>query len=131
MTSRRGRAGVRKRPAVVPPAVVESPPTHLPASPPQSWLQIDPYIFILFLLPCFVLWRNSNLVFTPVGTIDPWGYYGFFRNLVSFKRDLFPGTYYGSRLSWVLLGYVVNKLFSPLVANYVLHLSVYYTALLS
>jgi hypothetical protein len=131
MSSRRSRPRARARPAVVPPAVVESPPSPPPKSLPQNRLQIDPYVFILLLVPFFVLWRNSNLVFTPVGTIDPWVYYGFFRNLVSFKRDLFPGTYYGSRLSWILPGYILNKLLSPLAANYVLHLSVYYLALLS
>ncbi|MCU1336542.1 MAG: hypothetical protein JWO19_2123 [Bryobacterales bacterium] len=97
----------------------------------KSSLRIDPYVFVLILLPIFVLWRDSNPIFTPVGKIDPWVYFGFFHNLVSFKRDLFPGTYYGSRLSWLLPGYVLNKLFPPLVANYILHLSVYYTALLA
>jgi hypothetical protein len=99
--------------------------------PWKSSFQVDPYVFILVLLPFFILWRDANPIFTPVGIIDPWVYFGFFHNLVSFKRDLFPGTYYGSRLSWILPGYVLNKLFSPLIANYVLHLSVYYTAVLA
>jgi len=99
--------------------------------PLRSAFRVDPYVFILALLPVLVLWRDSNPLFTPAGAIDPWVYFGYFHNLVSFKRDMFPGTYYGSRLSWILPGYVLNKLFSPLVANYVLHLSVYYTALLA
>jgi hypothetical protein len=85
----------------------------------------------LVILPFLVLWRNSNLLFSGLGYIDPWVYYGFFRNLVLFKRELFPGTYYGSRLAWILPGYLVNRLFEPLTANYVLHLGVYFAAVVS
>jgi hypothetical protein len=96
-----------------------------------SWTAAVLYPLSLFILPFVILWRNSNLIFSGLGYVDPWVYYGFFRNLVLFKRDLFPGTYYGSRLAWILPGYLVNQLFDPLTANYVLHLGVYYTALFS
>jgi hypothetical protein len=87
--------------------------------------------FSLLVLPFLVLSRNSNPVFSGLGYIDPWVYYGFFRNLVLFKREFFPGTYYGSRLSWILPGYLLNQVFEPLAANYVLHLTVYYAAVFS
>ena len=93
--------------------------------------KVDLFPVWLLILPFVVLWRNSNLLFSGLGYIDPWVYYGFFRNLALFKAELFPGTYYGSRLSWILPGYLVNRLFDPLVANYVLHLAVYYAAVLS
>jgi hypothetical protein len=86
----------------------------------------------LLSLPLLVLCRDSNPIFSSnLGWVDPWVYYGFFHNLAMFKGLLFPGTYYGSRLSWILPGYLVNQLFDPLVANYVLHLAVFYVAVLS
>ena len=94
-------------------------------------LPIVASVGLLLLLPALVLSRNSNVIFSAIGTIDPWLYYGFFRNLVLFKRELFHGTYYGSRLPWLLPGYLANLLFQPLAANYVLHLAVYYVAVLS
>jgi len=45
-----------------------------------------------------------------------------------YKRDLFYGVYYGSRLSWILPGFLVHSIFSPVVANCVLHLLVQSTA---
>ncbi len=66
-----------------------------------------------------------------MGYIAPWVYLGFFHNLILYKSVLFPLTYYGSRLSWVLPGYLANRLFSPLTANYVLHLGVFYLATVS
>ncbi len=89
------------------------------------------YVIAVVLLPLVVLWRQDNTLFTPSGQLDPWFYLGFFRNLANFKRDLFPGTYYGSRLSWILPGYIVHSLFSPLVANCVLHLGVQLVAVAS
>ncbi|HYL72995.1 MAG TPA: hypothetical protein VEU96_02265 [Bryobacteraceae bacterium] len=94
-------------------------------------VKADLFPFGLLILPFLVLWRNSNLMFSGLGYIDPWVYYGFFRNLALFKGELFPDTYYGSRLSWIVPGYLVNRLFEPLVANYALHLAVYYAAVLS
>jgi len=85
----------------------------------------------LLLLPVLVLARNTNPIFSSLGYLDPWVYYGFFRNFLLFQRDLFPGTYYGSRLSWIVPGYLINRIFPPLAANYVLHLAVFYVALFS
>jgi hypothetical protein len=91
----------------------------------------DPFLWVIACLPALVVSYDSNAIYTKPGTIDPWVYYGFFRHLVTFKRDWFPATYYGSRLSWILPGYLLNQLFSPVVANGLLHLSVYYTAVFS
>jgi hypothetical protein len=78
-----------------------------------------------------VLWRQDNTLFSPPRHTDPWFYLGFFRTLVNFKRDLLPGTYYGSRLAWILPGYLVHSIFPPLIANGVLHLGVHSIATLS
>jgi len=85
----------------------------------------------VLLLPLVVLWHQDNSLFTPPGDIDPWFYLGFFRNLAEFKRNLFPNLYYGSRLSWILPGYLIHSLFSPVVASYILHLTVHLVATFS
>ncbi len=88
------------------------------------------YAFIL-LLPVAVLWHRDDALFSPLWYADSWFYLGYFHNLVNFKRDLYPGFYYGSRLSWILPGYLVHWLFRPLVANALLHLAAHTIAALS
>jgi hypothetical protein len=87
-----------------------------------------PHLAVLAGLPFFLLVVNSNWIFNPAGSIDPWVYYGFFTHLRQFATSLFPDTYYGSRLAWILPGYLVNQLLPPLAANYVLHVAFYYMA---
>ena len=95
------------------------------------WRGLDPYLIVILIIPFLVLLRDVNTIFTPIGYIDPWVYFGFFHNLILYKGVLFPLTYYGSRLSWILPGYLVNLLFSPLAANDILHLGVFYIAAVS
>jgi hypothetical protein len=83
------------------------------------------------MLPLLVLWRQDNTLFTGYGYLDPWFYLGFFRNLVEFKRNLFPGTYYGSRLSVILPGAAVHSLFPAVAANCILHLGLHTAATVS
>lgn len=82
-------------------------------------------------LPILVLWHRRDALFSPLWYTDPWFYLGHFRNLANYKRDLFFGSYYGSRLAWLLPGFLVHAVFSPVVANLVLHLTVHLTATLS
>lgn len=86
------------------------------------------HLLAVVLLPALVLWRQDNSLFTGSGYLDPWYYLGFFRNLVEFKRDLFPGTYYGSRLSVILPGAALQGLFPAVTANCLLHLGVHTAA---
>jgi hypothetical protein len=97
------------------------------AAPVRTW----PYVLALLLLPVIVLWRQDNALFTGVGYLDPWFYLGFFRNLANFKGAAFPFTYYGSRLSWILPGALIHSLYSPVIANCVLHLAVQSVATVS
>jgi len=92
---------------------------------------VVPYAIALLLLPILVLcWRDDPL-YSPLWQSDPWFYLGYFRNLVNFKRDLFPNFYYGSRMSWILPGFALHSLFPPLIANAVLHLTAHSVAVLS
>ncbi|MEO8369123.1 MAG: hypothetical protein ABI806_07990, partial [Candidatus Solibacter sp.] len=94
-----------------------------------TWLHR--YTIGILLLPVLVLWHRDDALFTPPLFTDPWYYLGFFRTLLDFKRELFPDAYFGSRLSWVLPGFVVHRLFSPLLANFVLHVGVHLLATFS
>jgi len=93
---------------------------------------IDPYfhVFLLLVTPLLLLAANPNWIFSPPG-IDAWVSLGFFHNYPLFQEQLFLNTYYGSRLSWILPGFIAHHIFSPLIAHYVLHLSVYYTCIFS
>jgi hypothetical protein len=91
----------------------------------------DSYVYLILILPILVLARNTSYIYTAAGYIDPWVYYGYMKHLVAFKGSLFPGTYYGSRLSWILPGALIHAILPPVPANYVLHLAVFFTAVFS
>ena len=70
------------------------------------------YVVAVLLLPLLVLWHRDNVLYSPPLCTDPWFYLGYFKDLVDFKRDLFPSFHGGSRYSWILPGYLVHSLFS-------------------
>lgn len=89
------------------------------------------YSAAVLLFPLLVLWHQDNALFTGYGYIDPWIYFGYFRNLVDFKRSLYPGNPYGTHLSWILPGAALHHFFAPVVASCLLHLGVQTMATLS
>lgn len=86
-------------------------------------------MLVLLGLPLLLICLNESWIFAPLLQfgIDPWCYFGYFLDL---KQHLinFPGAYYGTRLPWILPGYLAYRFFSPLVATYLLHLTFYYAA---
>jgi hypothetical protein len=98
----------------------------------------DNYLKILLLVPILLIIVNKDWIYTNAYTFfsDEWIYTGYFINFHqlynNFGTELF-GTpiYFMSRLSWVLPGYFLHHLFSPLIANYMLHLSFLYIAIIS
>jgi len=92
---------------------------------------VDANLVIIILLPLVVLFLDSNVFFAKPGWLDTWIYHSFFRHLFEFKSFLFPNTYYGSRMSWIVPGYIINRFFHPVAANYLLHLGVYYVGAFS
>jgi hypothetical protein len=98
---------------------------------PRSRPRLTYYAAAILLLPLVALWRHDDPLFSPLWQSDPWFYLGYFRDLVNFTRDLFPGFYYGSRLSWILPGWVAHRILPPLFANAVLHLGVHTVATVS
>src|SRR5262245_46655096 len=97
---------------------------EMDAVPRHMWW----YRLAILLAPALVLWRQDNPLFTPPGTTDSWVYLGYFRDLVNFKRDLFPDLYNGSRLPMLLPGWFVHSLLPPVAASVILHLGVLWVA---
>lgn len=85
-------------------------------------LKIDWNLAFLFTLPIFLMIANSGWIFSYVvrGYIDPWIYFGGFLDLKD-HLNIFGGTYYLTRLPWLLPGFLIYHFFSPTVAVYLLH----------
>jgi len=92
--------------------------------------RLDSHLLIIFGLPFLLLTISDNWMFPGPG-IDPWYYFGYFVNFEQYLPTFFPIVYHGSRFSWVIPGYLANQLFSPVIANYVFHLSFYYATVIS
>ena len=86
-------------------------------------------ILFLLLLPILLLLINQVWMFSNV-YVDPWVYFGHFIRLKEYLIA-FPELYYGTRLPWILPGYLLHFLFPPLIAHYILHLGFYYIAIFS
>ncbi len=89
-------------------------------------VNLDWEIKLLLLLPLVLIFLNDSWIYSNIlaGWIDAWIYLGHF---VDLKQHLntFAGTYYGTRLPWILPGFLAHQFFSPLLANYIFHLVFY------
>lgn len=84
----------------------------------------------VFLLLLFLVNRNLFIINPYAETIDPWLYTGYFINFESYYQT-FGILYYGTRLSWIIPGYILYTIFPVLTANYVLHFGFFSAAVLS
>jgi hypothetical protein len=99
------------------------------ASPASSAGRVGPLV-VLLLFPLVLLGLDHSWAFTSPDYLDPWFYLGYFLNLPQ-HMVLFDGSYYNTRLSVILPGYVAYRLLPPLAANYALHLGMYYAGVFS
>ena len=83
---------------------------------------------ILFMMPLLITLINPNWIYNPpvLNNVDTWIYNGLFRYFFDFA-DSYPSNlhYFIERLSAILPGYALYHVFTPEVANAVLHLGVY------
>jgi hypothetical protein len=92
----------------------------------------DSFLLLILLYPLLLLAISSNWIFSLGGYIDPWVYFGYFRDFIALKNDsVLASHYYGSRLSWLLPGFLAHRFLNPETASVVLHLGVYYLAVFS
>ena len=95
-----------------------------------AWGRTDARLLVVCSVPLLQVLVNGEWIFPFVGSIDPWVYFGYFNDLGDHLRT-FSGTYYGSRLAWLVPGALVYRLLNPVLANYVLHLGLCELALIS
>lgn len=86
---------------------------------------------VLVALPVALTLVLPDWYFSSPGGIDPWLYNGFFRHLDQYASTLYPNTYYGTRLAWILPGHAAYSLFQPETAALVLHVTFYLAAIAS
>ena len=101
------------------------------ASPQQTLRQRlrDRGLVALAVLPLALLALDSDWIFSGPHR-DAWIYYGYFQNAVFYLRH-FQDQYYSSRLAVILPGFLLHHLLPALAANLVLHLALYWSAVLS
>lgn len=92
----------------------------------------DAELYLIGVLPLLLgLITDEWMYANPwAGLIDPWVYTGYMLNLPGHFQS-FPGTYYGSRLAWLVPGYVAHYFLPLLAANLLLRLAVLYASAFS
>jgi hypothetical protein len=95
-------------------------------------------LVILFFFPLLQVSINSNWIFNPIKALptvpfqDTWFYNGNFFYFFDYANEGTTSThYFVERLPSNIPGYYLYHLFSPLTANYILHLGYYYIAVFS
>jgi hypothetical protein len=86
---------------------------------------------LLLALPLGLTAIVPDWMYSQTDWIDAWVYYGFFRHLEAYSSTMFPQTYYGTRLGWIVPGYVAYRFFTPFAATFILHLAFYCLAVCS
>jgi hypothetical protein len=89
----------------------------------------DRNLVALALLPLVLLALDSDWIFSGPHR-DAWIYYGYFENGVDYLRK-FPELYYASRPAVILPGFLLHHLLPSVAANVLLHLAVFWSAVLS
>jgi len=89
-----------------------------------------PYIVPLFAFPLFLLAINNSWVFPPTSWIDAWIYSGYHLHIGRLLQDT-PSAYYGSRVPWTVLGWVIHRVASPEMSLYALALLLVYASTFS
>src|SRR5262249_34968369 len=80
--------------------------------------QIDPYLFLVALLPFAILACYRSWLITFPDLLDPWYSIAYFLDLPGSLR-LCPDYYVSDRLAYWIPGSTVFHLFPPLLANHV------------
>ena len=81
---------------------------------------------MLATLACAAMYGATDApLYNPVGTIDPWLYTALWTNFDQIYHQ-FVGTYYASRLAWIVPGYALNLLFDQRTAYFVIHIAFFF-----
>jgi hypothetical protein len=86
-------------------------------------------LMLLLAVAFLQLASSPSWMYTP-NQIDPWVYHGYFVHLRNHIAE-FAGTYYGTRLAWILPGALLDHLLAPAAANLALRMLLYVVTLVS
>ncbi|MCU0481203.1 MAG: hypothetical protein MUE54_08320, partial [Anaerolineae bacterium] len=92
-----------------------------------NWVHIG----LVVTLPIILALINPNWIFNP-SMADDYIYLGYqlgFPKYIGWHPS--ETHYFIERISWILPGYVIRQIFSPLLANFIVHLGIYYLATFS
>ncbi len=94
--------------------------------------KIDWKLAFILCLPLLLHALNQSMLFfvSLKQMIDPWIYFGYFLDLKT-HLNAFPGTYYGTRLPWILPGFLAYKFLPASLATWVLHFTFLYASIIS
>ena len=87
------------------------------------------YFAVLLASPVLIFLLNRSWTYQGFGDYDSFFYFGHFIHFPHYQR-LQP-TYAGERLPWVLPGYVLVHLFTPVYGTLALHFLAYYASVFS
>ena len=89
-------------------------------------------VLTIVVLPIVLVVINDNWLFIDPRVLinDPWIYSGFHLHLPEFLKR-FGGTYYASRVPWIISGWLLHAVFDDERAFYILHFAFIYLALFS
>lgn len=87
-------------------------------------------VFGLVLLPIAMFAINRSYIYTPAGDLDPWVYAGYHVHLPAMWRFT-PWAYYGTRVPYTAVGYVIYRIFGTEPSLYVLAGLQFYVATFS
>lgn len=130
--TREGRRGVEAlhpppAPAITPTTWQDPEATYV--GPTRALVRLAPFL-LAAVLSLLLLVVNASWMQTFPDTIDGWLYFGYFENPRTYLHA-FSGTYYGTRLAWILPGAVFHQLLPDFLANFVLHTALYCAGLMA
>ncbi|MDX2077826.1 MAG: hypothetical protein SFZ02_15470 [bacterium] len=90
------------------------------------------HILLLLVLPIVLALINPNWLFNVGAIRDDYIYWGYQNDLLKYVGwNPSADHYFIERVSWLVPTYLVRQLVSPLMANFIVHLGVYYLAIFS
>ena len=92
-------------------------------------INLDWHFIVIFSIPLILLIINDAWIYNADG-VDTWYYYSHFFNWQEIVQ-LHPFDYIGTRLSYIVPGYIIHSLFPTLIANALFKLIVYWSSAFS
>src|SRR5215831_3757827 len=87
------------------------------------------WILLLGALPWIIYLINPAWPFQSLGHMDPWYYFGYFAHFPQYQR--IAPTYSGERLTWIIPGYLLARVFGHVYGTLLLHILSYYVSVFS